>query len=66
MDRMKFTGHERDLASMTGGNPAADDLDYMHARTPADKASIARKEAELKRATDKLRRPEEHSRIGQR
>jgi RHS repeat-associated protein len=32
MDRMKFTGHERDLASMAGVNPAADDLDYMHAR----------------------------------
>ncbi|HXU29292.1 MAG TPA: RHS repeat-associated core domain-containing protein, partial [Thermoanaerobaculia bacterium] len=28
-DRMRFTGHERDLANATG---AADDLDYMHAR----------------------------------
>jgi RHS repeat-associated protein len=28
-ERMKFTGHERDLASATG---AEDDLDYMHAR----------------------------------
>jgi RHS repeat-associated protein len=28
-ERMKFTGHERDLASSGG---AADDLDYMHAR----------------------------------
>ena len=28
-ERMKFTGHERDLASPTG---AGDDLDYMHAR----------------------------------
>lgn len=28
-ERMKFTGHERDLHSLTG---AADDLDYMHAR----------------------------------
>ncbi len=28
-DRMKFTGHERDLASPAG---AGDDLDYMHAR----------------------------------
>jgi RHS repeat-associated protein len=31
-DRMKFTGHERDLASLSGTNPTADDLDYMHAR----------------------------------
>ncbi len=28
-DRMKFTGHERDLASLAGDG---DDLDYMHAR----------------------------------
>jgi RHS repeat-associated protein len=28
-ERMKFTGHERDLASTAG---AGDDLDYMHAR----------------------------------
>ena len=28
-ERMKFTGHERDLASLAG---ADDDLDYMHAR----------------------------------
>jgi RHS repeat-associated protein len=28
-ERMKFTGHERDLASMAG---VGDDLDYMHAR----------------------------------
>lgn len=28
-ERMKFTGHERDLASPAG---AADDLDYLHAR----------------------------------
>jgi len=28
-ERMKFTGHERDLASLAG---AGDDLDYMHAR----------------------------------
>ncbi len=28
-ERMKFTGHERDLASPSG---AGDDLDYMHAR----------------------------------
>ncbi len=28
-ERLKFTGHERDLASTTG---AGDDLDYMHAR----------------------------------
>ncbi|HET9225497.1 MAG TPA: RHS repeat-associated core domain-containing protein [Thermoanaerobaculia bacterium] len=28
-DRMKFTGHERDLASLLGDG---DDLDYMHAR----------------------------------
>ena len=28
-ERMKFTGHERDLASPAG---AGDDLDYMHAR----------------------------------
>ncbi len=28
-ERMKFTGHERDLASATGDG---DDLDYMHAR----------------------------------
>ncbi len=28
-ERMKFTGHERDLASAAG---AGDDLDYMHAR----------------------------------
>jgi RHS repeat-associated protein len=28
-ERMKFTGHERDLASTSG---AGDDLDYMHAR----------------------------------
>lgn len=28
-DRMKFTGHERDLANTSGD---ADDLDYMHAR----------------------------------
>jgi len=28
-DRMKFAGHERDLASLAGD---ADDLDYMHAR----------------------------------
>jgi RHS repeat-associated protein len=28
-ERMKFTGHERDLASAVG---AGDDLDYMHAR----------------------------------
>jgi RHS repeat-associated protein len=28
-ERMKFTGHERDLASASG---AGDDLDYMHAR----------------------------------
>ncbi len=28
-DRMKFTGHERDLANVSGD---ADDLDYMHAR----------------------------------
>ena len=28
-ERMKFTGHERDLASVVG---AGDDLDYMHAR----------------------------------
>ncbi len=32
IDRMQFTGHERDLNSMAGGNPFADDLDYMHAR----------------------------------
>jgi RHS repeat-associated protein len=31
-ERMKFTGHERDLAATTGANPTADDLDYMHAR----------------------------------
>ena len=31
-ERMKFTGHERDLNATTGTNPAADDLDYMHAR----------------------------------
>ncbi len=31
-ERMKFTGHERDLNAVTGANPAADDLDYMHAR----------------------------------
>jgi RHS repeat-associated protein len=31
-ERMKFTGHERDLASQAGANPAGDDLDYMHAR----------------------------------
>jgi RHS repeat-associated protein len=31
-DRMQFTGHERDTNSQTGTNPAADDLDYMHAR----------------------------------
>jgi RHS repeat-associated protein len=29
IERMKFTGHERDLASLAG---AGDDLDYMHAR----------------------------------
>jgi RHS repeat-associated protein len=28
-ERLKFTGHERDLASLAG---AGDDLDYMHAR----------------------------------
>lgn len=28
-ERMKFTGHERDLSSLAG---AGDDLDYMHAR----------------------------------
>lgn len=28
-DRMRFTGHERDLANITG---QGDDLDYMHAR----------------------------------
>jgi RHS repeat-associated protein len=28
-ERMKFTGHERDLANLAG---AGDDLDYMHAR----------------------------------
>ena len=32
MDRRQFTGHERDLNSMGGANPFADDLDYMHAR----------------------------------
>jgi RHS repeat-associated protein len=31
-DPMQFTGHERDLNAQTGGNPSADDLDYMHAR----------------------------------
>jgi RHS repeat-associated protein len=31
-ERVKFTGHERDLFAQTGANPAADDLDYMHAR----------------------------------
>jgi RHS repeat-associated protein len=31
-ERLKFTGHERDLNATTGSNPAADDLDYMHAR----------------------------------
>ncbi len=31
-ERMKFTVHERDLNATTGANPAADDLDYMHAR----------------------------------
>lgn len=31
-ERMKFTGHERDLNATTGANPTADDLDYMHAR----------------------------------
>jgi RHS repeat-associated protein len=31
-DRMQFTGHERDLSSQAGANPAGDDLDYMHAR----------------------------------
>ena len=31
-ERMKFTGHERDLASLGG---AGDDLDYMHARHAA-------------------------------
>lgn len=32
IDRMQFTGHERDLSSMAGANPFGDDLDYMHAR----------------------------------
>ena len=34
-ERMRFTGHERDLAAVTapvGGNAQADDLDYMHKR----------------------------------
>jgi RHS repeat-associated protein len=34
-ERMRFTGHERDLASLTSTYPnshQADDLDYMHAR----------------------------------
>ncbi|HEV7672039.1 MAG TPA: polymorphic toxin type 33 domain-containing protein [Thermoanaerobaculia bacterium] len=31
-ERLKFTGHERDLNNQTGGTPSADDLDYMHAR----------------------------------
>lgn len=30
--RMKFTGHERDLNATAGADPAADDLDNMHAR----------------------------------
>jgi RHS repeat-associated protein len=32
VDRMQFTGHERDVNSQTGTNPFADDLDYMHSR----------------------------------
>lgn len=31
-ERLKFTGHERDLNNQTGATPSADDLDYMHAR----------------------------------
>jgi RHS repeat-associated protein len=31
-EKLKFTGHERDLNAQSGGNPAGDDLDYMHAR----------------------------------
>jgi RHS repeat-associated protein len=31
-ETMKFTGHERVFAVEEGTNPAADDLDYMHAR----------------------------------
>ncbi|HXO28963.1 MAG TPA: RHS repeat-associated core domain-containing protein, partial [Thermoanaerobaculia bacterium] len=34
-ERTRFTGHERDLASLTStypNSPQADDLDYMHAR----------------------------------
>ncbi|MFN7940737.1 MAG: RHS repeat-associated core domain-containing protein [Thermoanaerobaculia bacterium] len=30
--RLKFTAQERDLFATTGANPAADDLDYFHAR----------------------------------
>jgi RHS repeat-associated protein len=32
VDRMQFTGHERDVNSQAGTNPFGDDLDYMHAR----------------------------------
>jgi RHS repeat-associated protein len=32
VDKMQFTGHERDLGSTSGVNATADDLDYMHAR----------------------------------
>jgi hypothetical protein len=35
-------------------------------KTPADKAAYDRKAAELNRALDRLRRSEEHARIGQR
>jgi RHS repeat-associated protein len=32
IDRMQFTGHERDVNSQAGATPFADDLDSMHAR----------------------------------
>ena len=33
LEALRFTGHERDFLASGGSQPAADDVDYMHART---------------------------------